>query len=346
MLREAPVARILGGAGHELPRRGDDGDHVVVRALLADLPQLSGAVELRDPGELGRDRGGEGGAGTAHPPARHAPGAQQIGAALVHEHVHHVLSLEAAAGDQHRAGPLRLQGEGLLADLVDRGGQRPAQQLRRLGHGRAEHIGQGHQLGGERGRALGGDQGCAVRADHHRVQHDRAQLTAVRPDGRRDLRDRRRAAERTDLRGVHSQIPRDRLDLAAHHARGQRMGALDPCRGDHGDHADHARPVGAERREGLEIRLQAGGPVGLRSGDGQDEGRAHAVSISRWSRHRRGAGWRSGTAHRFRERRVPTAPGISILIPGMRCSACENRPGAGASPAPRGDGTAVPGRWR
>src|SRR5699024_11242590 len=64
---ERPVLGVLGGAGDELAGRGDDRGQVVVGPGSADLPQLPGPVEAGDAGELRRDRGREGRAGSPHP---------------------------------------------------------------------------------------------------------------------------------------------------------------------------------------------------------------------------------------------------------------------------------------
>ena len=112
-------------------------------------------------------------------------------------------------------------------------------------------------------------------ADEHRVE-DHVGEPVLLQGGIDDV-DRGGGAEHADLDGVDRCMDgRAGLDLVVDDLRVHRYEAMvPPCLRVHGDDAGQGRaPEDAQLVEGLEVRLGAGAAGGLRSGDGEGDGRS------------------------------------------------------------------------
>ena len=168
--------------------------------------------------------------------------------------------------DRPRPKPMQHLGQGLHAGLV-------------LGHRAFCEPGCLRKVRRDQGRA--GQQvptnGCdhvwrpetiAARRHKYRIEDD-GHVGPRRKPVRDDLRDLTRR-QHADLDRRHANVVENGVDLA-----GQELGRRDVNRGDaprvlRGQRGQDGHAVAAERRERLEIGLDAGTAAGIRSGDGQE----------------------------------------------------------------------------
>ena len=149
--------------------------------------------------------------------------------------------------------------------------------------------------------------------------------TGVGGDATRPLRhgfDDRGIAEHADLHRADSEVGEHRIHLRRTKAGGTSRTALTPLGVLRGERGDHRGAVDAERREGLQVGLDAGAAAGIRAGDGDVRWRwARAADVMR-----RRPSYRHGHARR------PPAPWARI-------SSAPHRPRRAArAPPPRGRG--------
>ena len=97
-----------------------------------------------------------------------------------------------------------------------------------------------------------------------------ALVIAVEPGGHR--LDRRGAREHADLHRVDGEVGKHGVDLRGDEVRRHVVDAGDAQRVLRGQRGDHGGAVDAERREGLEVRLDAGAAAEVRAGNGDCNG--------------------------------------------------------------------------
>ena len=181
-------------------------------------------------------------------------------------------SFEVAALDEHVARPQGADPARRLLHL-GLGGHGHVGEGRRLVKVRRHHVGQGEQLGHQGLARVGLEEGIAGLGDHHRIEDDAPLPVGAQALGHRA--DDRRRGEHADLHRIGAEVVQHHVDLLGHE-RGLHVddavdahGVLGGERGDDG-HAEHAKGA-----EGLQIRLDAGTPAGVRAGDGQGLGHGH-----------------------------------------------------------------------
>jgi len=181
---------------------------------------------------------------------------QQRLAVDVEQHVHGLRAVvEVAALDEHAGSAKLLQGDGLKSHVSQGVGRSGVEQGCRLGQVRGDERGERQQVThGLNG--IVGEQPITARGDHHRVKNNIVDMVLVEqevPDGTDDAC----IGKHADLDGVEAHIGNQRLKLLGDELRwydmysGHANGALG------GEGRDHGRAVDAQRRERLEVGLDA-----------------------------------------------------------------------------------------
>ena len=149
-------------------------------------------------------------------------------------------------------------------------GDGAAQQHLRLGQVGSDHRrARQEQLSQRRHRLLFQEAGAALR-DHDRVHHQ-----VLQPVGR-DAPDDLGAGEHPRLDGSRMQVGEYRVDLGSDDVQRQLLDGRHRDRVLSGDRCDRAGAVDAQRRERLEVRLDAGSAARVGAGDGQRNGGCQA----------------------------------------------------------------------
>jgi len=208
--------------------------------------------------------------------------------------------------DEHAGGAELLQGQRLTSHVGQGAGGSGVEQGRRFREVRRDQGGEGHQVTHRLDRIVV-EQPVTAGGDHHRVEDHKIMGVAAQevPDGTDDAG----VGQHPDLDGVETDIGDQGLELPDHEIRwyhvhsGHAQGAL--C----GEGRDHGRAVDAQRRERLEVGLDAGTAGGVAACDGQCDGwAAHSDASSQAVRSARVAAATSGWPQMALTTAAPTAP--------------------------------------
>jgi hypothetical protein len=123
---------------------------------------------------------------------------------------------------------------------------------------------------------VGFQQHMSGRGDHDRIHHQVRQ-----PAGGGEFRDRAddvRRGEHAGLHGGDGEVVQHRLDLCDDERRGYRVHTGDAAGVLRGEGGDGTGTEHAERRERLQIGLDAGTAAGVRAGDGHGDGWVHGTA--------------------------------------------------------------------
>jgi hypothetical protein len=151
---------------------------------------------------------------------------------------------------------------------------------------RRDDLGQGQHLGDERGARRGLEQRVAGLRDHDGVEHDGP--AAVRAQTRGHRLDDGGRRQHPDLDRVGADIRQHGIDLSRHELGRDVEHAVNAQGVLGGQRGDHRGAEDPERRERLEVCLDAGAATGIGAGDGQRCGHGHlSRSIrARWRPHK------------------------------------------------------------
>jgi len=223
--------------------------------------------------------------------------------------------------DEHAGGAELLQGQRLTSHVGQGAGGSGVEQGRRFREVRRDQGGEGHQVT-HRLDGIVVEEAVTAGGDHDRVEDDKVVGVVAKevPDGADDGG----VGEHADLDCVEADIGDQGLELLGDELRwyhvhsGHALGVL--C----GEGRDHGRAVDAQRREGLEVGLDAGTAGGVAAGDGQpDRWAAHLDAPSQAARSARVAAATSGWPQMALTTAAPTAPALrtwgtrSTLMPPM-----------------------------
>jgi hypothetical protein len=218
----------------------------------------------------GRDCGRQRTAGAVRIRHRHAPAGKAQRAACLDEPVRAVRAAQMAALHEHRLRAERAQCLALLDHRGFVGSRRDAQQRRGLGQVRRDDARKRQQFFAQRRNGFGREQRMVALRDHHSVEHDALRPMAAQRlgDGAHDIR----VGEHADLHGIDADIVENGVELCRDERRIGRVDGRDAARVLRGECGDDARAVGAERRERLEVGLDARAAARIGAGDREDVG--------------------------------------------------------------------------
>src|SRR3954469_3156188 len=205
--------------------------------------------------EIGGDRGRQRAARPVSMPGGY-PGTPELelGVGRAH-HVHGVIRSEVPSLHHYDARPHRADPPRSRAHVVY-GGDAAAGERLRLGNVRRQHLGKPEQVRLHCRHRILLQQAVAPLGDHHRIDDEFGQLEPF--DRRGDRLDDRRRGQHACLHRSRREIADDRFDLRDDQFGRDRFPRGHAQRVLRGDGGDGAGAVDAVRREGLEIRLDAG----------------------------------------------------------------------------------------
>src|SRR5436309_5288688 len=195
----------------------------------------------------------------------------------VEEHVHDVGAVPRVSSRDHDSRRTQvLNPSGRVADLRQRFDATAADELG-LGKIRRHqtHTGQQHRY--EREHTVRIEQRLTARGQRDRVGDDERQVELL--DGRDDRFDDGGRRQHAGLGGMDGDVPGNRFDLRDDEVGRQRRRRREADRALGRDRRDRAQSVHPERRERLEVGLNAGPAARVAAGDCQ--GGAHALRFSR-----------------------------------------------------------------
>src|SRR5438034_370391 len=268
-------------------------------------------------GQAGGDRRRERAAGAMGILRRDAVGGKAHECARLDQEIDALGAAPMPAFDQHRPRPQREQPLALLAHLALVAGDRRIEQRRGLRQVRREDERARDERALERFDCVGGKKLVAGGCDHDRIEHDFVLPPALEPG--RDRFDDDALGDHPDLDRADIEIGKNRVHLRGDELRRHvvdRAHALGVLRRERGDDRG---AVDAERRERLEISLDAGATARIRAGDGERDRRHHRL--------------RCASARSTTPRRSRAAARGSSLRASAEITATPSAPAAIASPA-------------
>ena len=170
---------------------------------------------------------------------------------------------------QHAAQPLSHPAH---ARHIVRGGL--IQQQRGFGQVGRDDGGQRQHGLGQHADGVGRQQHVAALGNHHRVDHQRRQLTRSQQRLQRVGHRARDSsgAQHAQLGAVDAHVIEQRVDLQADEVGGDAFDAGDGPGVLGGERADDRTAIGPQRREGLDVGQHAGPATGVDASDGQQVG--------------------------------------------------------------------------
>jgi len=261
----------MAGSHFHVGPRGHRGDDVAARTL----HRLGQRKAER---QMGGDRGRQRAARAMKIGALDARGRKPQPFALTFgQQVDHVVARQVPALEQHRMGAEREQFGGGLVERIDTVDRMADQERRLVEIGRDDDRSR-EQFAHQHGHRLGGDEAIAAGGHHHRIEHHVSQLVVV--DGPRNDFDDLGRMQHPQLDCVDADVLDHRLDLRLQEDRRHAVDAGHTERVLRRQCGDRGHPVAAERREGLEVGLDAGAPAAVGAGD-----RKHACVARECSGH-------------------------------------------------------------